>query len=418
MRSSAARLIVFGAAGSMRRLAGIAAGVALGTGMLLILLGAYLHMPERDDRGGWSASTGESREFSTAGDLIAVPPTDNQVLLVKRTEYLRGRAFEKVVAATTPTTDVAFPAGLPRLAAGEYYASPALAELVAKYPHDELADRLGTMKGELPRGALKGPDQVIALVGEDWAQALGRSERSRAARVLRQGSARELVALSHHPWRGLRGVAGAHRASHRHRVSIGCGGAPRTLCDGAAHWRGTQGHGYALGARNGRGVPDRRRRRCGRRRRAASCSGAHAAQRHAVVRGGSRAVPLVGRRLDPGHDRPGSRRGLVARVPRRARRVRSDARARREARDVAARHRVGRGARRLHRLGDSRVQEHWWRCAHHPGARGRLRSGRIRHRARRVVAHQGGEPGLRSVRTAGAVARGRGAAVPSPPRDL
>lgn len=52
MRSSAARLIVFGASGSMRRLAGIAAGVALGTGMLLILLGAYVHMPERDDRGG------------------------------------------------------------------------------------------------------------------------------------------------------------------------------------------------------------------------------------------------------------------------------------------------------------------------------------------------------------------------------
>ncbi|NTV39056.1 MAG: ABC transporter permease, partial [Demequinaceae bacterium] len=137
---------------------------------LLILLGAYLHLPERDDRGGWSSSTGAFREFSTAGDLIAISPNDNQVLLVKRTEYLRGRVFEKIAVATTPTTDVTFPAGLPRLASGEYYASPALARLVAKYPHDELADRLGTMKGQLPREALKGPDQVIALVGEDWAQ--------------------------------------------------------------------------------------------------------------------------------------------------------------------------------------------------------------------------------------------------------
>ena len=92
------------------------------------------------------------------------------MLSVKRTEYLRGRAFEEVVVATTPTTHVTFPAGLPRLATGQYYASPALADLVAKYPHDELGDRLGTMKGVLPRAALKGPDQVIAMVAEDWGQ--------------------------------------------------------------------------------------------------------------------------------------------------------------------------------------------------------------------------------------------------------
>lgn len=168
MSPSAARLIVFGAAGSLRRLIGIAAGVALGTGMVLILLGAYLHLPERDDRDGWTTSTGDYREFSESGDLVPIPPADDAVLLRNTADYFQGRAFEKVVVATTPTTSVVFPAGLEALKPGEYYASPALADLVERFPSDVLGDRFGTLKGELPREALKGPDQVVALVATEW----------------------------------------------------------------------------------------------------------------------------------------------------------------------------------------------------------------------------------------------------------
>ena len=168
MSPSAARLIVFGAAGSLRRLIGIAGGVALGTGMLLILLGAYLHMPDRDDRDGWSVRTGDYREFDANGDLIPVPPADNAVLLHNEADYVRGKVFEKVVVATTATTTVDFPGGLAPLSAGEYYASPALADLIDRYPADQLGDRFGVMKGELPPSTLKGPDEVMALVATDW----------------------------------------------------------------------------------------------------------------------------------------------------------------------------------------------------------------------------------------------------------
>ncbi|MCB2413512.1 ABC transporter permease [Demequina sp. TTPB684] len=168
MSPSAARLIVFGAAGSMRRLVGIAAGVALGTGMLLILLGAYLHLPERDERDGWTTSTGPYRDFTETADLIPIAPADDAVLLHNTPDYFRGEAFEKVVVATTPTTTVEFPAGLEALEAGQYYASPALVALIERYPDDELSDRFGTFQGEIPRGALKGPDQVVALVATDW----------------------------------------------------------------------------------------------------------------------------------------------------------------------------------------------------------------------------------------------------------
>lgn len=168
MNPSAARLIVFGAAGSLRRLVGIAAGVALGTGMVLILLGAYLHLPERDDRDGWTTSTGDYREFGTDGELIPIPPADDEVILRNTADYFRGRAFETVVVATTPTTTVEFPAGLDALEPGEYYASPALADLIERSPSDQLGDRFGVLRGELPREALKGPDHVVALVATDW----------------------------------------------------------------------------------------------------------------------------------------------------------------------------------------------------------------------------------------------------------
>ncbi len=95
MRPSAARLIVFGAAGSLRRLIGIAAGVALGTGMVLILLGAYLHMPERDDRDGWTTSTGDYREFSESGDLLPIAPADDAVLLHKTADYFQRQSVRK-----------------------------------------------------------------------------------------------------------------------------------------------------------------------------------------------------------------------------------------------------------------------------------------------------------------------------------
>jgi len=50
---AASRLIVLPHASAYRRLVGIVAGVAVATAMLLILLGTYLHLPDRADRFAW-----------------------------------------------------------------------------------------------------------------------------------------------------------------------------------------------------------------------------------------------------------------------------------------------------------------------------------------------------------------------------
>jgi len=169
MRPAAARMIVFGASGAMRRLMGIAAGIALGTGMLLLLLGAFMHMPERDARGGWTSARGDFREFDEQGELIMPEPTRDDVLVRVTADYARGNAFDRVSIATAPDTAVTFPGGLEPLRPGEYYASPALMDLIEQYPSDELADRYGTLKGVLPDAVLKGPDQMVVMVARDWA---------------------------------------------------------------------------------------------------------------------------------------------------------------------------------------------------------------------------------------------------------
>lgn len=168
MRPAAARLIVFGAEGAGRRFAGIAAGIALGTGMVLILLGAYLHMPDRDNRTAWSSSAGPSREYGADGNPVVIPPSDDTVLAESSMGFAFGAAFDTVVVASTPNTQVAFPAGLTPPGPGEYYVSPALADLIASHPHDQLGARFGTSLGELPQSMLKGPDQLIVLMGAPW----------------------------------------------------------------------------------------------------------------------------------------------------------------------------------------------------------------------------------------------------------
>ncbi|GAA1413383.1 FtsX-like permease family protein [Kitasatospora putterlickiae] len=83
-------------------------------------------------------------------------------------EYYDGRELLLIdVAATGPTSPV--PPGLTRLpAAGEYYASPALAKLIRERPADQLADRFpGRLAGEIGDAALASPDSLVLVSGQD-----------------------------------------------------------------------------------------------------------------------------------------------------------------------------------------------------------------------------------------------------------
>src|SRR5690606_10569632 len=51
---------------------------------------------------------------------------------------------------------------------GEYYASPALTELIDSVPDEQLRGRYGEFAGVLPDSTLKGRTQLVALVGGEW----------------------------------------------------------------------------------------------------------------------------------------------------------------------------------------------------------------------------------------------------------
>ena len=79
-----------------------------------------------------------------------------------------------MLVAATPDTSVRVPGSdvVPR--PGQYLASPALAELIDSAPADQLGERYGEQVGALSNDAVEGPDSLVAVIGADQSQVLGR----------------------------------------------------------------------------------------------------------------------------------------------------------------------------------------------------------------------------------------------------
>jgi hypothetical protein len=169
MNLAASRLIVLPHASAYRRLIGIVAGVAVATAMLFILLGTYLHLPDRADRVAWTQQTSVTVRAPELDDRAI--PRDDAILLAMDRGLAFGEVFHVVTTAATPTTTVAFPGGLDAPQPSQYYASPAMQALIESVPRDQLADRYGTFAGYIPDDALKGSTQLLVLAGVDWASA-------------------------------------------------------------------------------------------------------------------------------------------------------------------------------------------------------------------------------------------------------
>ena len=132
-----------------------AAGVAVATGLVLLLVSLPYATKARAERSLWQtfddAGSGPAEvSWSTAGDEVD------------------GRQITRVdVAPLVDATSVQLPAGIDRLPApGEMLLSPDLATLVAGRPAAQLADRFGARQaGLLGEDALRFPEQLVVLVG-------------------------------------------------------------------------------------------------------------------------------------------------------------------------------------------------------------------------------------------------------------
>lgn len=164
-----ARLAIVGSRGSRGRLLAIAAGVAIGVAILLVLWGARNGLHARDERSSWTLVWGAPQVTTADGQPAEL--TEDSLLAYQTVDYFRDERIMRVGVATLPGTTVPFPAGITPPAPGEYYASPALADLIDSTPSDQLGDRYGTRAGILPDEALVGPDALVVMVGYDPAEA-------------------------------------------------------------------------------------------------------------------------------------------------------------------------------------------------------------------------------------------------------
>lgn len=142
------------------RLAFTALGVGVGVALLLFTLGGFNGLKAKDQREGWLLTSPHNRTPS-----VNEATSDPLWWRVVYDSYGDRPLLRADVAATGERSPL--PPGLTRLPrAGEYYASPELARLLARTPNDVLRARFpGRQAGLIGEAGLTSPNALVAVVG-------------------------------------------------------------------------------------------------------------------------------------------------------------------------------------------------------------------------------------------------------------
>jgi hypothetical protein len=135
-----------------------AIGVAVATGLVLLLVSLPFATQARSDRAAW--------QLAGAGGKAPVPTLS----FASSTDYTGGDEIVRIdVAALTDPATVTLPPGIPALPGpGEMTVSPELGKRLHALPAAQLGDRFGARAtGALGEDALEYPEQLVALVGHD-----------------------------------------------------------------------------------------------------------------------------------------------------------------------------------------------------------------------------------------------------------
>jgi hypothetical protein len=151
------RLTISGGREAVIRLVVLAVAVGLGVGLLLTAISSVNAVNSQDGRFAWLNTTPATHSTTSRHDPLWGRATDDS---------FDGQTVIRVdVAATGPTSPV--PPGIPGdPGPGQYYVSPALSNLLASTPRDELAARYpGHQIGIIGDAALPAPNSLIIIVG-------------------------------------------------------------------------------------------------------------------------------------------------------------------------------------------------------------------------------------------------------------
>ena len=159
------RLVLRTGKESLARLVLIAAAVAIGVALLLVVLADFHAFQTANSQRCWECTTGP---YLVSGTL---KPAAHAELWNYSEDYFAGQPIERLeVAALGPHAPVV--PGIPRLpAAGHYYASPALIRLLTSVPRDELGARFpGSLAGLVGPAAMTGPGDLVIIIGRPAAE--------------------------------------------------------------------------------------------------------------------------------------------------------------------------------------------------------------------------------------------------------
>jgi hypothetical protein len=140
------------------RLVITAIAVAIGVGLLLGVLAEFHAFQAQSDQRCWSCTVGES-------PLPAGLPAQGD-LWNDSVDFYQGQTVTRLdISGLNAAAPV--PPGVPSVPRpGEYYASPALRQLLKTVPADQLGDRFpGRLAGTIWDAALSGPSQLVIYIG-------------------------------------------------------------------------------------------------------------------------------------------------------------------------------------------------------------------------------------------------------------
>jgi FtsX-like permease family protein len=149
------------------RLMVTAAAVAVGVAIMLAVLADFHAFRVTSYRPSWESTSGQAVTAGYATHRHAD-------LWNYSNDIYKGRTIERLdIAALGSPSQV--PPGISRLpAAGQYYASPALAALIRSAPANQLGERFGgRLAGTIGQQALTGPDELVIYIGYRPAQLAG-----------------------------------------------------------------------------------------------------------------------------------------------------------------------------------------------------------------------------------------------------
>jgi hypothetical protein len=136
-----------------------AVGVAVATGLVLLLATLPFATQHREQRAIWQGD-----DFYSRGSDGPV-----KLLFAGSRDYFDGKQIVRVDVALAPGATAAgiqLPPGVPQLPGpGETVVSPALGRLLQSTPPAQLADRFGKPVGALGDDSLRFPEQLVALTG-------------------------------------------------------------------------------------------------------------------------------------------------------------------------------------------------------------------------------------------------------------